>query len=220
MMPPHPIPETGAPAATKRADPQIKLSYSVSRPAGGRSPTSHRSDAFGDRLRPYLRIARIDHWIKNIFMLPGVAVGLLFVHPPVDVLLWHVALGFASLCLIASANYTINEYLDAEFDRFHPTKKNRAGAQGQLNGTWVAAEYGLLIAVGMMLARTVGRDFAIIGAILLLMGVVYNVRPFRTKDRSYFDVLSEAVNNPLRLLLGWFTIVSTGYPPSSTILAY
>jgi len=173
-----------------------------------------------NRWYSYLRIARVDHWIKNIFMLPGVAVGLLFVRPPVDIFALHVVLGFASLCLIASANYTINEYLDAEFDRHHPVKKHRAGAQGLLDGRWVAAQYGLLILGGLALAAAVGRGFTLTGILLLLMGVFYNVRPFRTKDRAYFDVLSEAVNNPLRLLMGWFTIIDIGLPPSSTLLAY
>jgi hypothetical protein len=52
------------------------------------------------------------------------------------------------------------------------------------------------------------------------MGVVYNVRPFRSKDRVYLDVLSESVNNPLRFLLGWSAIVSGYLPPSSILMAY
>jgi len=183
-------------------------------------PTSTGLIAPSSRLLAYWRIARTDHWIKNAFMLPGVAVGLLFLRPPAGPLVWHVLLGLLSLCLLASANYTINEYLDAEFDRFHPVKKFRAGAMGLLEPKWVMAQYAGLAAAGAALAYLVGINFAIIGAILLLMGIVYNVRPFRTKDRAYLDVLSESVNNPLRLLMGWFAVVNTGFPPSSTLLAY
>jgi len=183
-------------------------------------PTSPGLSAPCARLFPYWRIARTDHWIKNAFMLPGVAVGLLFLRPPAMPLVWHVLLGLTSLCLLASANYTINEYLDAEFDRFHPVKKLRAGALGQLEPKWVMLQYAGLATAGSALAYIVGVNFALIGAILLLMGIVYNVRPFRTKDRAYLDVLSESVNNPLRLLLGWFAVVNTGFPPSSTLLAY
>ena len=153
-------------------------------------------------------------------MLPGIAVGLLFVHASASIVLAHAVVGLASLCLVASANYTINEYLDAEFDRFHPTKKDRAGAQGLLKRRWVAVQYVLLILVGMALAILVNENFAIMSFVLLVMGVIYNVKPFRTKDRPYLDVLSESINNPLRLLLGWFVVVSSGYPPSSTMLAY
>ena len=43
---------------------------------------------------------------------------------------------------------------------------------------------------------------------LWVMGCVYNVPPMRTKDRPWLDVLSEAINNPLRLLIGWYMVPS------------
>jgi decaprenyl-phosphate phosphoribosyltransferase len=52
------------------------------------------------------------------------------------------------------------------------------------------------------------------------MGVMYNVPPVRTKELPYLDVLSESVNNPLRLLLGWFVLMPDRFPPLSLILAY
>ena len=55
---------------------------------------------------------------------------------------------------------------------------------------------------------------------LLTMGVAYNARPVRSKDRAYLDVLSEAVNNPLRFLLGWFALAPYVLPPLSALLAY
>src|SRR5690606_6353933 len=57
-------------------------------------------------------------------------------------------------------------------------------------------------------------------SLLLLMGILYNVQPFRTKDKPYLDVLSESFNNPLRLLLGWSILVHDGLPPSSILLAF
>jgi decaprenyl-phosphate phosphoribosyltransferase len=174
----------------------------------------------GARALPYLRIARPDHWVKNIFMLPGTALALLFVRPPLGVLVWQTLLGLLSLCLCSSANYTINEFLDGEFDRFHPVKKQRPAAQGLLDARLVAVQYMALAGVALAIATSVGRSFTIVCIALLMMGVVYNARPFRTKDWHYLDVLSEAVNNPLRLLLGWFAIVRDVLPPSSILLAY
>jgi 4-hydroxybenzoate polyprenyltransferase len=174
----------------------------------------------GAALSPYLRIARVDHWVKNVFMFPGVAIALLFVRPPMEIVVWHVGCGLASLCLVSSANYTINEFLDAAFDRFHPVKKHRAGAMGQLDGRLVIVQYLALTGAGLLLAWQVGDGFGWTSVVLLSMGIVYNVQPFRTKDRPYLDVLSESINNPLRLMLGWFTVVSHGYPPSSTVMAY
>jgi 4-hydroxybenzoate polyprenyltransferase len=53
-----------------------------------------------------------------------------------------------------------------------------------------------------------------------LQGIVYNVPPIRTKDRAYLDVISESINNPLRLMIGWAMIDPTTLPPGSIILSY
>ena len=48
-------------------------------------------------------------------------------------------------------------------------------------------------------------------------GIIYNVKPLRSKDHAYLDVLTESVNNPLRLLLGWAMVDPTTLPPASLI---
>jgi decaprenyl-phosphate phosphoribosyltransferase len=60
----------------------------------------------------------------------------------------------------------------------------------------------------------------IAGAMLWLMGVLYNMPPIRLKDWAYLDVLSESANNPLRLALGWFALIPDRLPPFSLVLAY
>ena len=52
------------------------------------------------------------------------------------------------------------------------------------------------------------------------MGVLYNVPPIRLKELPIFDVLSEAVNNPIRLLLGWYAVGNLPLPPSSILISY
>ena len=52
------------------------------------------------------------------------------------------------------------------------------------------------------------------------MGCIYNIPPIRSKDKPYFDVLSESVNNPIRLMLGWYATGITILPPVSLLLAY
>ena len=56
--------------------------------------------------------------------------------------------------------------------------------------------------------------------ILLFMGLLYNVKPIRLKDRPYLDILSESLNNPIRLLLGWYAVINLTLPPSSLILSF
>jgi hypothetical protein len=55
---------------------------------------------------------------------------------------------------------------------------------------------------------------------LWLMGCIYNVPPLRTKDHPYVDVLSESVNNPIRMLAGWYMVTSAAVPPLSLLLSY
>jgi 4-hydroxybenzoate polyprenyltransferase len=170
--------------------------------------------------RNYLHIARPDHWIKNVFMLPGSVIACMFtgsLHPST---LLAVAVAMVALCLAASANYTINESLDSAFDRFHPVKKLRPGALGLLDPRLVALQYAVLVAASLAIAVTLGQAFVLATLFLLLMGVLYNVPPIRTKDCAYLDVLSESINNPLRLLMGWLVVIPDALPPSSLLLSY
>lgn len=174
----------------------------------------------GFRLLDYVKIARPDHWIKNIFMLPGVAIALALAPHGLGALWAVLPIAIVSLCLVASANYTINEYLDARFDRFHPTKSSRPGAMGALDGRVVLLQYAVLAAVGLALAAQINTPYLLTSVWLLVMGVLYNVSPIRTKDKIYLDVLSEAINNPIRFLLGWFAVTAAIAPPSSVLIAY
>lgn len=173
------------------------------------------------RLWPYVQIARVEHWFKNVFMLLGVGFAL-FYAPALATwsMVWRLVLGVVATCLIASSNYVINEILDAPRDRFHPVKKYRPVPSGKVRRQLAIAEWLLLGMLGIGLASALNRSFLLSGITLWIMGVFYNVPPIRTKEVPYLDVLSESVNNPLRLLLGWFVLIETKLPPLSLILAY
>jgi 4-hydroxybenzoate polyprenyltransferase len=129
-------------------------------------------------------------------------------------------MGFLSTCAIASANYVINEYLDAEFDKFHPTKKYRSVVENDVKGTVVAILWIILTIVGFVFGYCVNIPFMVTVIFLWLMGVFYNVEPFRTKDIPFLDVLSESINNAIRLLLGWFIISNNTIAPCSILFGY
>ena len=74
-------------------------------------------------LLDYVRIARPDHWFKNIFIVPGTLIAALFTGEPLGRLAGPFLIGLAAACLIASANYVINEWLDAAHQlRLHPSR--------------------------------------------------------------------------------------------------
>ena len=165
-------------------------------------------------------IARPSHWFKNVFMLPGTLIAAIFTHTPADLIVWPLFIGILSTSLIASANYVINELLDLEFDSFHPTKKDRPLVSGDFYPPYIYIEYIILASVGLGLAYLISGLFLLTSSFFLLMGIFYNVKPFRTKDRAYFDVISESINNPIRLMLGWLIVTSYPLPPSSLIFGY
>ena len=172
-------------------------------------------------MNKYIKIARPDHWIKNLFIVPGVAVAFLIVgKQPISSIALRFLFGFLATCMIASANYVINEWLDAEFDKYHPTKKFRPVVSENMKFSLVMAEYIGLIIAGIVLSLLVNRRFLYTEIWLLVMGVLYNVKPVRTKDIPYLDVLSESINNMIRLLLGWFVVTDTALPPGSILIGY
>lgn len=170
---------------------------------------------------PYLAIARPDHWFKNIFVLPGVLVALYFAPELASwKLLVDVPLALAAACLIASSNYVFNEILDAPFDCHHPIKKNRPIPCGQVQLPWAWALWVVLSLVGIGVGFSLNGRVGAIGLLLWVMGLLYNLPPIRAKDLPYVDVLSESVNNPIRLALGWYATGLGAMPPLSLILAY
>ena len=173
-------------------------------------------------MKKYLTIMRLDHWIKQFFIVPGIVCAFLLTKITFDVA--NLIAGFLATCLIASANYVINEYLDAEFDRHHPTKKFRAAVKESMSGKIIFMLWLALSIVGLSVAALVNKYFLAMAAWLWLMGILYNVKPIRTKDLFILDVLTESINNMIRLLLGWFIVFDATetpvLPPISIVIGY
>ena len=172
-------------------------------------------------MKNYIKIARPDHWIKNMFILPGIIMAMMiFGREQIGTHIWNIVIGTIATCFIASANYVINEWLDAGYDKYHPVKKNRPVVVADLKVQYVMLEYVLLIVLGLGLSVTINMSFFWVELLLLVMGFFYNVKPVRTKDIPYVDVLTESFNNVIRLLLGWFMITDGYLPPVSVMIAY
>ena len=173
------------------------------------------------RIAPYIAIARPDHWFKNVFMILGALLAG-FYHPEqLSLRLVPVLIAaFGITCLLASSNYVINEILDAPTDLSHRVKRHRPIPSGLVRLPVAYAEWIVLGAVGLGLAYCINPSFALAGAALLFMGLLYNVPPIRLKEWPYLDVLSESINNPLRLLLGWFAVSEFEVPPLSLMIFY
>lgn len=169
---------------------------------------------------PYINIARPDHWFKNVFMLAGVMLAVFYAGSLSGLNFGVLAAAVVATCLVASSNYVINEVLDAPTDLDHPVKRHRPIPSGRVKLPIAYAEWALLAVVGMAIGYTVNIPFLSMLVALWVMGLLYNVPPVRMKDLPYLDVLTESVNNPLRLLLGWFVVLPDSLPPVSLLVSY
>ncbi|MEM7201854.1 MAG: UbiA prenyltransferase family protein [Planctomycetota bacterium] len=177
--------------------------------------------ATSGRIWPYVQIARPDHWFKNAFMLLGVVLAF-FYRPDLATLasLPTLLLAVAVSCIVASSNYVLNELLDAHRDRHHPTKRHRPAAAGLIQPRIAIAEWLALAVLGIGAGFAINVPFGLSAAALWVMGCAYNIPPVRTKEVPYLDVLSESVNNPIRLMLGWSCLIPSQIPPISLLLSY
>jgi decaprenyl-phosphate phosphoribosyltransferase len=186
------------------------------------TPARAAKPQFKARLIAHFQIMRLDHSIKNIFVFPGIVIPLSVLGNAAFTprVARNIVVGLIATTLVACSNYVLNEVLDAPFDRLHPKKRFRPAAMGTVSIPLAYTQWLLLMCAGMALAHTVSRDFALAAAALWVMGCLYNVPPIRTKDRAYLDVLSESVNNPIRMLLGWYMVTSVLIPPVSLLICY
>jgi len=184
-------------------------------------PSTHPPPAATPAWRAYVDIARPDHWFKNGFMLLGVVLAVGYRPDALDRAgVWRLLIAVAATCLVASSNYVLNEILDAPRDRHHPLKRNRPIPSGLVSPPLAYAEWVLLAIAGFGIAAMVNGPFLASAVWLWVMGVLYNVPPIRTKEWPYLDVLSESINNPIRLGLGWFALIDGLLPPVSLAIAY
>lgn len=97
-------------------------------------------------MRPYIRLMRVHHYIKNFLVFAALACSGHLFNP--HKLLAGFA-GFAAFCMVSSVVYIINDIRDCEQDRNHPTKRCRPIASGAVSvkSAWFLAAVLLLVAV-------------------------------------------------------------------------
>ena len=90
------------------------------------------------RLRVLIRACRPRQWTKNILVLTAPIAGGVAFQPRVAVQMVVAVIAFG---LASSGIYLVNDAVDLEVDRAHPTKRRRPVASGELSvrAAWTAA---------------------------------------------------------------------------------
>lgn len=167
----------------------------------------------------YIRICRLSHWVKSIFIVPG-SVCALLLHGKAGLVGWHVIAGYLAMAIASSANYAINEYVDRKHDIYHPHKKNRPAVHDNIMLHGLVVLYVFLVALSLFLAAAISFHMSAIVVVFLISGIVYNLPIFRLKDITFVDVIVESFNNPIRFVAGWMLIAPDALPPSSVVIGY
>jgi 4-hydroxybenzoate polyprenyltransferase len=148
------------------------------------------------RFSSTLRAARPHQWTKNLLLF----VPLLTSHRFTEhALLLRSLAAFAAFCLLSSAVYVLNDLIDLQADRRHPSKSRRPFAAGDLS-----ALAGLPLSLGLTAAALasavlLGMPFfgvccAYLGVTLLYSAII--------KKIAVFDVYTLAGLYTLRLVAG------------------
>lgn len=168
-------------------------------------------------MNTYLQLLRLNHWFKNLFILAGPMAVILdtgLVPGNLWLFVSKLSLAFLLASLISSANYTINQIADRTFDAKHTEKKHRPIPSGRISISRAYLLALILLVVSLIVARLVFNTWFTWSLIALgIAGLLYNIKPIRFKDVPYIDVISESFNNPLRFLIGWFSLGIPFLPP-------
>lgn len=160
-------------------------------------------------LRGLLRTMRLKQWIKNGFIFIPILfdrkLSLSNTGPLINVLI-----AFGLFCLMSSAVYVLNDLVDVERDRHHPTKRHRPIASGQLpmSIATIAAVALPILSLGSALMFNV--PLALVLALYYIKDLLYS---FSLKNVVILDVLVLASGFIMRVVAGAVVITVTNFSP-------
>lgn len=166
----------------------------------------------GAPARAVVRALRPHQWAKNALAVLPAFLAHRMGEPKILALTgWAVV----ALCLCASGTYVVNDLLDQEHDRSHPTKRHRPFASGALSpSTGIGLAVALVGGAFGLATLTLPSAFlAALGAYTITT-LAYSLR---LKSVPLLDVLVLAGLYALRVIAGG---AATGIPLSGWLLAF
>lgn len=143
-----------------------------------------------------LRSLRPLHWTKNVLLFAPVVLAHETGNPAA---VGAAAMAFAAFCLTASAMYLVNDVRDLEFDRAHPSKRNREIASGAVSPAVAMIAAVVLLIAGVALAYRVSLELV---GYLVAYGMLSLVYSLVFKRRVFLDVLALSALWTIRVLAG------------------
>lgn len=169
-------------------------------PLHGGPPSAQAAPRPLSALRALVRALRPHQWVKNLSCFAGLLFSGRLLEPAVVA---DAGAAFGGFCLMASAIYLFNDYLDRERDRLNPRTARRPLASGALP-VWLAALacVGLVAAAGLV-AAWLGRNCLVVLATYAAVNLGYSLR---FKQTVIADVMCIALGFVLRVLFGVYAV--------------
>lgn len=162
----------------------------------------------GIRLLDIIQLLRPQQYVKNSFVLLGLLFSGIWSK---DIILLAVT-AFCSFCLASSAVYVLNDVLDINADREHPTKRNRPLPRQAISLVTARLMAFSLALCGTILATQISNTAVLIIVAYLVINVGYSIS---WKHIVILDVFLIAFGFMLRILMGTSGL---GIAPSNWLL--
>jgi len=147
-----------------------------------------------------LRAMRPHQWVKNILIYAPLILSFQFLNFASII---QAVLAFFAFSLTASALYIVNDLLDIEADRVHPTKRNRPFASKRLSKTWGVSQSIIILVLAFGIASYLNIKFLVVLLIYAILSASYS---FKLKQVVLLDVSLLAVLYTLRIIAGTFAV--------------
>ena len=158
-----------------------------------------------------VKAMRPRQWIKNVLVLAAPMAAGSVTHPAV----WApVAVAFVVFCMAASGIYLVNDSLDVEADRAHPTKRFRPIAAGVVPVNLAYALSSGLLVASIALSFLADWHLAVVMAVYIGIQLAYC---FGLKHQAVLDICIVSSGFLLRAIAGgaaakiplsqWFLLV-------------
>jgi 4-hydroxybenzoate polyprenyltransferase len=152
-----------------------------------------------ERARPtwrvWLNALRYHQYVKNLLIFVPVLTSHHFTPATVTM----ASIGFVAFCACASAVYILNDLLDLEADRVHPTKRNRPFASGALPISAGMVVFPFLLLFAAVVASQVSWDFLGTLAGYFALTTAYSLY---LKRKMLIDVVVLAMLYSVRIVAG------------------
>ncbi|WP_372838554.1 UbiA family prenyltransferase [Phaeovulum sp.] len=141
------------------------------------------------------RALRMHQWVKNLLLLLPMIASHRFDLATLVQVLW----GIVAFSAAASAIYIVNDLLDLEADRLHPTKRRRPFASGAVPIGVGMVAFVVLAALALGVAAMLNLAFLTVVVVYMLTSLAYSLR---LKRMRWVDIATLAALYTMRVVAG------------------